>query len=119
MPESEIQTNKDEYYKAIANLQQKSKEPNTGRWGDNIHTLLQFAKPVPDKAGTIARYQNMHYVDFNMDMQAKYYGKTWEEFVKAARQKVEPIEDETDEQLLKRAFNLEIQSKVGVYTVDE
>lgn len=119
LPESEIQTNKDEYYKAIANLQQKSKEPNTGRWGDNIHTLLQFAKPVPDKAGTIARYQNMHYVDFNMDMQAKYYGKTWEEFVKAARQKVEPIEDETDEQLLKRAFNLEIQSKVGVYTVDE
>ena len=120
IPLSENETNKTNYLAALANMQAKSKEPNSGRWGDNIFTLLQFAKPVPNKEATIHHYENdILYVDFNMDMQAKYYGKTWEDFVKTARQQVEPIEDESEADLLKRAFNLNIRLAGSIYTVDQ
>lgn len=118
IPMSENETNKVNFMEALDNMQAKSKRPNSGYYGDNILTLLQFAKPVPDQDAMLAKYKAMHYLDYNIDMQAKFYGKNWEEFVKKARTMVEPIEDETEEELLKRAFNFEIRSVASIYTVD-
>lgn len=116
--DAERQTNRTAYDAAVANLQAKSPEGNEGRWGDNIFTLLQFAKRIPNKAETIAWYRSLHYIDFNMDMQAKYYGKTWEDFLRVARRTVSYTANDTDLDILKRAFQMEVRSTICTYVVE-
>lgn len=116
-PQVEMQTNAAAYYEAIDILQQNSPEPNSAHWGDNVYTVLQFAKPVPDKEETIEKYKKIRYVDFNMDMQAKKYGKNYEEFVETARMKTGIIKN--DEAALKEAFNFQITGVIKTYIVGE
>lgn len=118
----ERENNSTEYYKAVENLQAKSKEPNDKRWGDNYYTLLQFAKLVPNKDAKLEYWKSLNYIDFNMDMQAKHYGKNWEEFLKVARTYSGVTQDDVEDDAaglsaLKKAFNFEIQSVIGTYKV--
>ena len=115
-PDAERTTNVNAYYDAIDILQSNSPEPNDARWGDNVYTVLQFAKPVPNKAETIARYESMSYVEFNMDMQAHKYGDTYEDLVRAAREKTGITDN--DEEALTEAFWFEIRQEIGTYVVE-
>lgn len=115
-PEAERTTNPTGYYDAIDKLQANSPEPNDARWGDNLFTVLQYAKPVPNKAETVEMYRNMDYVDFNMDMQSKKYGQTYEDFVRTAREMTGITDD--DEEALSEAFAFEIRSTICTYIVE-
>lgn len=117
LPDVERENNATEYYKAIENLQAKSKEPSSLRWGDNYYTLLQFAKQVPNKDAKLEDWKSRVYIDFNMDMQAKHYGKDWEEFVKTARTYSNVSKSDDDAQALKKAFSLEIRNVISTYKI--
>ena len=115
-PDSERQTNAEAYYRAIDLLQKNSPKPNAARWGDNIFTMLQFAKPVPNQEEMIASWENIDYVQFNMDFQAKKYGQTYEEFLKNARE-LTGIKDA--EEALDKAYNFLIEATLLVYKVEK
>lgn len=106
------------YYAAIDTLQANSPKPKPeSRWGDNVLTVLQFAKPVPDEEETISKWRSWVYVPYNMDMRSKYYGKNYEEFVVAARKKTGIMDD--DEKALSEAFDFTITSVISVYVEDD
>lgn len=112
--DGERTSNPDAYYEAIDILQQNSPQPKPdARWGDNVFTMLQFAKPIPGAEERIAEWRTWTYVPYNMDMRAKYYGETYEDFVAAAR-KMTGITN-NDEQALTEAFAFIISSTIGVY----
>ena len=115
-PDAERQTNAEAYYRAIDLLQKNSPKPNAARWGDNIFTMLQFAKPVPNQEEMIASWENIDYVQFNMDFQAKKYGQTYEEFLKNARE-LTGIKDA--EEALDKAYNFLIEATLLVYKVEK
>lgn len=115
-PDAERTSNVDAYYDAVNILQTNSPEPNDARWGDNVYTVLQFAKPVPNKAQTIAEYESMTYIDFNMDMQAKKWGETYEEMLRTARE-MTGITD-NDEEAMWEAFAFEIRQEISTYVVE-
>ena len=81
-----------------------------------MYTVLQFAKPVPNKAQTIAEYESMTYIDFNMDMQAKKWGETYEEMLRTARE-MTGITD-NDEEAMWEAFAFEIRQEISTYVVE-
>lgn len=115
-PDAERQTNAEAYYRAIDLLQKNSPKPNAARWGDNIFTMLQFAKPVPNQEEMIAGWENSDYVQFNMDFQAKKYGQTYEEFLKNARE-LTGIKDA--EEALDKAYHFLIEATLLVYKVEK
>ena len=115
-PDAERQTNAEAYYRAIDLLQKNSPKPNAARWGDNIFTMLQFAKPVPNQEEMIAGWENSDYVQFNMDFQAKKYGQTYEEFLKNARELTGIKEAE---EALDKAYNFLIEATLLVYKVEK
>lgn len=115
-PDVERQTNADAYYEAISILQSNSPLPNEGRWGDNVFTVLQFAKPVPNLQEKINSYKSIQYVPFNMEMQEKKYGNTYEEFVETAKQMTGITDD--DEAALEKAFSFRISGIIKTYIVE-
>lgn len=76
----------------------------------------QFAKPVPNQEEMIASWENIDYVQFNMDFQAKKYGQTYEEFLKNARE-LTGIKDA--EEALDKAYNFLIEATLLVYKVEK
>lgn len=115
-PLLELQINAEAYYEAIASLQENSPAPNPGRWGDNVFTVLDFAIPVPNVEEKVANWKEIQYVEYNMEMQEKKYGKNYEEFVKTARGMTGITDD--DEAALKKAFNFEISGVIKTYVVE-
>lgn len=114
-PNAERQTNGEAYYEAISILQDNSPSPNPARWGDNVFTVLQFAKPVPNLDEKINFYRSIQYIPFNMEMQAKKYGNDYEEFVETAK-KMTGLLDE--EEALIKAFNFNITGVIKTYVVE-
>lgn len=117
-PDAERINNGTGYYAAVDMLQKNSPDPNPARWGDNLFTTLQFAKPVPNKESVIAGYRKMTYIPFNMDMQQKKYGADYEEFVKNA-QKLTGLKDPAA--ALEKAYNFSIDTRyrITVYRVNK
>lgn len=115
---TESVNNRQGYLQAIDLLQKASPEPNSAREGNNVFTTLQFAKPVPNKEATVEHYRTMGYVDFNMDMRAKYWGKNYEEFVANARKTTGDYSTNA-ETLLENTYAFEILRKIGVYVVND
>lgn len=116
-PDVERRTNGEAYYEAISILQANSPAPNEGRWGDNVYTLLHFAKPIPNLEQRIAEYRNIQYVAFNMEIQEKKYGMNYEEFVETAKKKT-GIKDD-DEAALDKAFNFKVSEVIRTYIVEQ
>lgn len=121
-PDIERNINPTGYYDAIEKLQANSPAPNDARWGDNIYTVLQFAKPVPNKAEKIEYYENMTNLYYNMDMCAHWWGDTWEEMLTNACTKlgitgtVDPLDELT---VLNEAYALEIRYELRTYYVGQ
>ncbi len=115
-PDVERQTNADAYYEAISILQKNSPVPNAGRWGDNVFTILQFAKPIPNLEEKISTYKSIQYIPFNMEMQEKKYGKDYEEFVETAKNMTGITDD--DEAALEKAFNFKVSGVIKTYIVE-
>lgn len=115
-PLVESQTNADAYHEAIGYLQSNSPEPNPGRWGDNVFTVLHFAKPVPNVDEKVEKWRSIQYVEYNMEMQEKKYGRNYEEFVRTAREMTGITDD--DEAALEKAFNFMISGVIKTYVVE-
>lgn len=116
--DGERTSNPDAYYAAIDTLQQNSPSPKPdARWGDNVFTMLQFAKPIPGAEERIAEWRTWSYVPYNMDMREKYYGKNYEEFVVTARKMTGITND--DEAALTEAFSFLISSAISVYVEED
>lgn len=115
-PDHERFNNGTAYYEGILLLQKNSPAPNEAFHGNNVFTLLQFAKPIPDVETRIKGYRELQYPDLNMDMQAKKYGKTYEEMLEVAKKKTGITND--DKRAMQQAFSYTVTQLISTYIVE-